>query len=100
MLKKLPIIPSAKANSMVEAPSGIVWREQHPVISGKCNQCLICTLYCPEGALVSEKGKVDVNQNICNGCGTCGVECPQKAIDMIPEFTGDRGIFPLKEAKS
>ena len=34
-----------------------------------------------------------------NGCGTCAVECPQKAIAMVPEFTGDRGVFPLKEGK-
>ena len=100
MVKSLPVVPSAKANSMAEAPSGIVWREQHPVINDKCNQCLECTLYCPEGALGEEKGRVTVSLNLCNGCGTCAVECPQQAIVMVPEFEGDRGVFPLKEGKS
>ena len=100
MAKKLPIVPSAKAGSMAEAPSGIIWREQHPVIGEKCNQCLECILFCPEGALKSENKKVTVSLELCNGCGTCAYECPQKAITMVLEFSGDRGIFPLKEGKS
>lgn len=99
MAKNLPVVPSAKPGTMAEAPSGIAWREQHPVIGTGCNQCLVCTLYCPEGALKLEAGKVTVVLNLCNGCGTCAVECPQKAIVMEPEFRGDRGVFPLKEAK-
>lgn len=99
MAKNLPVVPSAKAGSMADAPSGIVWREQHPVIGGSCNQCLICTLFCPEGALKEENGKITVSLNLCNGCGTCAVECLQKAIVMEPEYKGNRGIFPLKEAK-
>lgn len=100
MAKNLPIVPSGKANSMAEAPSGIVWREKHPVIGSNCNQCLECTLYCPEGALKQETGNVVVSLDLCNGCGTCAVECPQKAIAMVMEFEGDRGVFPLKEVKS
>ncbi|MDR3565899.1 MAG: 4Fe-4S binding protein [Negativicutes bacterium] len=99
MVKNLPVVPSAKAGSMADAPSGIVWREQHPAIGAKCNQCLVCTLFCPEGALLQEAGKVIVALKLCNGCGTCAVQCPQKAIVMEPEFEGDRGVFPLKEAK-
>ena len=71
MAKKLPIVPSAKAGSMAEAPSGIIWREQHPVIGGNCNQCLECILFCPEGALKLEDKKVIVSLELCNGCGTC-----------------------------
>jgi 2-oxoacid:acceptor oxidoreductase delta subunit (pyruvate/2-ketoisovalerate family) len=100
MAKKLPIVPSAKAGSMAEAPSGIIWREQHPVIGGNCNQCLECILFCPEGALKLEDKKVIVSLELCNGCGTCAFECPEKAITMAAEFSGDRGIFPLKEGKS
>ena len=39
--------------------------------------------------------KIDTEK--CNGCGTCAVECPQQAIAMVAEFSGDRGVFPLKE---
>jgi pyruvate ferredoxin oxidoreductase delta subunit len=97
LVKKLPIVPSAKPGSMADAPSGIVWREQHPEIGSQCNQCLECTLFCPEGALKEESGQVVLTLEWCNGCGTCAVECPQKAICMVAEFKGDRGVFPLKE---
>jgi pyruvate ferredoxin oxidoreductase delta subunit len=100
LAKILPIVPSAKPGSMAESPSGIVWREQHPEIGDSCNMCLDCLLYCPEGALMEEKSHINPVLNLCNGCGTCAVECPQKAIGMVPEFTGDRGVFPMKEGKS
>jgi pyruvate ferredoxin oxidoreductase delta subunit len=96
LVKKLPVVPSAKPGSMSEAPSGIAWREQHPEIGSKCNQCLECTLFCPEGALKEENGQVVLTLEWCNGCGTCAVECPQKAVSMVEEFKGDRGVFPLK----
>ncbi len=99
MAKNLPVVPSAKPGTMADAPAGIAWREQHPVIGGSCNQCLICTLFCPEGALKQQGGRVTVDLKICNGCGTCAVECPQKAITMVAEYKGDRGVFPMKEAK-
>ena len=97
--KQLPVVPSAKAGSMAETPSGIVWREQHPVIGPKCNQCLVCTLFCPEGALALHGEKVAVVQAICNGCGTCAVECPQHAVEMKPEYSGPAGVFPLREVR-
>jgi len=100
LVKNLPIVPSAKPGSMAEAPSGIAWREQHPVIGDKCNQCLVCTLFCPEGALKQENGRVIVELKLCNGCGTCAVECQQKAIVIVAEYEGDRGVFPLKEGKA
>lgn len=97
MAKILPVVPSAKPGSMAAAPSGIIWREQHPLIGDQCNRCLVCLLYCPEGALAEKPNRVDVVLDLCNGCGTCAVECPQQAIAMVAEFSGDRGVFPLKE---
>jgi len=99
LVKNLPIVPSAKAGSMADAPAGISWREQHPVIDEKCNTCLECTLFCPEGALVQKDGKVVNVLEICNGCGTCAVECRQNAIVMVREYNGAPGVFPLKEGK-
>ena len=99
MVKNLPVVPSAKAGTMAESPSGISWREQHPEINANCNQCLICTLYCPEGALVEQAGQISVIQNWCNGCGTCAFECPQKAIVMVREYQGVPGVFSSKGGK-
>jgi 2-oxoacid:acceptor oxidoreductase delta subunit (pyruvate/2-ketoisovalerate family) len=85
---------------MAEAPAGTAWRERHPVIGEKCTQCLVCTLYCPEGALVEKDGKINVVQSWCNGCGTCAAECPARAIAMVREYDGPPGVFPLKEGKA
>jgi len=85
---------------MAEAPAGIVWREQHPVIGESCTGCLECTLYCPEGALAQQRDKVAVTQELCNGCGTCAMECPAGAVAMEREYTGAPGIFPVGEGKA
>lgn len=100
MPKDLPIVPSARPGSMAEAPAGRAWREQHPLIGEGCNQCLECTLYCPEGALAEKNGRLTVLLDWCNGCGICAVECPQKAIVMAREYSGPPGVFPLKEGKA
>lgn len=99
LVRKLPVVPSAKAGSMAEAPSGIAWREQHPLIGDKCNQCLECTLFCPEGSLIQKDGMVTTSLNLCNGCGICAVECRQEAVTMAPEYNGIPGVFPVKEGK-
>ncbi|MCX7780681.1 MAG: 2-oxoacid:ferredoxin oxidoreductase subunit alpha [Negativicutes bacterium] len=99
MIKDLPVVPSAKAGSMAAAPAGAAWREQHPVIGTACNQCLECTLFCPEGALVQTGGNMTVMLSLCNGCGICAVECRLQAIAMVREYTGVSGVFPLREEK-
>lgn len=100
MAKSLPVVPTAKPGSMAEAPAGSVWREQHPVIGDKCNSCLECTLFCPEGALALKDGRLTVKTEWCNGCGTCAVECRPGAIVMVRDYQGTPGVFPLKEGKA
>lgn len=59
------------------------WRVFRPVIdAGKCNQCGLCALYCPEAA-IDEEFKIDLDY--CKGCGICANECPKKAIEMVRE---------------
>lgn len=100
MAKKLPVVPTAKPGSMAEAPAGLVWREQHPVVGDNCDNCLECTLFCPEGALVAGGDRPAVNLSWCNGCGICAAECRVKAIAMVREYKGAPGVFPLKEGKA
>ena len=100
MAKKLPIVPTAKPGSMAEAPAGVAWREQHPVIDDKCNGCLECTLFCPEGALSQAGGRVAVRLDWCNGCGICAAECRAGAVRLEREYKGAPGVFPLKEGKA
>ncbi len=61
------------------------WRTFKPVIDyDKCTACMICWLYCPEGAItLGEKPLIDYDY--CKGCGICSEECPSKAISMVKE---------------
>lgn len=61
------------------------WKTYMPVRdSAKCTRCLLCVLFCPDGAVrwKPEKGDVEFNLNFCKGCGICANECPTKAIEM------------------
>ncbi|MHA1603987.1 MAG: 4Fe-4S binding protein [Candidatus Freyarchaeota archaeon] len=63
------------------------WREgKKPVLQkDKCNNCLLCWIFCPEGAIEREENSVKINYYYCKGCGICSVECPVKAIEMEEE---------------
>ena len=93
MVKELPVVPTAKAGSLIETPTGITWRIQHPEILEKCNTCLDCTLFCPDGALAEQEGKIVLTLSLCKGCGICANECKENAIQMIPEYSGVKGVF-------
>jgi len=54
----------------------------------KCIHCLRCWIFCPDGAVQVEEGKmVGINYRHCKGCGICSKECPDKvqAISMVNE---------------
>ncbi|SHI56201.1 4Fe-4S binding protein [Desulfosporosinus lacus] len=93
MVKNLPVVPTAKAGSLVETPTGITWRIQHPEILENCNMCLDCTLFCPDGAIVQQAGELVLSLRLCKGCGICANECKENAIQMIPEYSGVKGVF-------
>jgi len=62
------------------------WRAFRPVIDEeKCTYCLLCWIYCPDGAIIREEKTVRVNYDYCKGCGICANECPSKAITMVEE---------------
>jgi 2-oxoacid:acceptor oxidoreductase delta subunit (pyruvate/2-ketoisovalerate family) len=64
------------------------WRTFKPVINlEKCNKCLMCHIYCPDGAVILKTGteEVEIDYNYCKGCGICANECRQKAIEMVLE---------------
>ncbi len=66
------------------------WRTEIPIIDlKKCNNCMLCWIYCPEGTIIVKEGKVTgVNLKHCKGCGICAAECPTKVIDMVREKEG------------
>ena len=71
------------------------WRSMRPIFDEeKCNNCLTCWIYCPEGCIEVKDSKVTgADLYHCKGCGICAQECPKKAITMVDE------IKARKEAK-
>jgi pyruvate ferredoxin oxidoreductase delta subunit len=65
------------------------WRIFKPVMNEeRCNKCLFCWIYCPEGCIT--KG-LQINFDYCKGCGICAEECPAKAITMVKEEADETG---------
>jgi 2-oxoacid:acceptor oxidoreductase delta subunit (pyruvate/2-ketoisovalerate family) len=61
------------------------WKTYMPVRDPeKCTRCLLCVLFCPDGAIrwKPENNDIEFNLNFCKGCGICANECPTKAIEM------------------
>ncbi len=61
------------------------WKTYMPVRDlEKCTLCLLCVLFCPDGAILwkSEKADIEIDNAYCKGCGICANECPTKAITM------------------
>jgi pyruvate ferredoxin oxidoreductase delta subunit len=76
--------PLAKCGLLIETNSS--WRTSRPVIDHeKCVFCLQCYLVCPDGTLVKDSGKLEVDYDFCKGCGICARECKFGAIAMTPE---------------
>jgi 2-oxoacid:acceptor oxidoreductase delta subunit (pyruvate/2-ketoisovalerate family) len=62
------------------------WRTFRPVLDHeKCNLCLLCWVYCPDGAMKRSEEAVMVDLEFCKGCGICAKECRKDAIDMVEE---------------
>ncbi|MDR1126230.1 MAG: 4Fe-4S binding protein [Deltaproteobacteria bacterium] len=76
--------PVVKSGQLIETNAG--WRTLRPVINAeKCVFCLQCYLLCPDGTLVKDSGKLEVDYDYCKGCGICARECGFGAITMEPE---------------
>lgn len=80
------------------------WRTWIPVWKPEnCVHCLVCWIFCPEGAFLLEDGETpsgrpvkkikEINYFHCKGCGICARECPvnkkarKKTIEMIHDHT-------------
>lgn len=63
------------------------WRAERPVVDvSGCSHCMLCWLFCPEGAIETEGGRfVGFDLDHCKGCGLCAAECPPGVIETEPE---------------
>jgi pyruvate ferredoxin oxidoreductase delta subunit len=78
------------------SPAAVCWKSSKTYLTGdwksftperdvkKCTKCLLCTIYCPDGAIKwnEKSGDIEFDMNFCKGCGICANECPTKAIVM------------------
>lgn len=71
--------------SSVENKTGS-WRTFKPEYDEeKCTNCLLCWIYCPDGAIerLDEPRKLRIDYDYCKGCGVCAEVCPVEAIRMV-----------------
>jgi len=62
------------------------WRAFRPIVNeGKCINCLLCWIYCPDASIVRREKVIAINYDYCKGCGICANICPTKAIAMEEE---------------
>jgi len=61
------------------------WRSSRPVVEpDKCNLCMLCLVFCPEGA-IRQVPRLSIDLDYCKGCGICASECKRDAIRMVEE---------------
>ncbi len=69
------------------------WRAERPIIDmDRCTNCMICWIFCPEGAIKVENSTViGIDLDHCKGCAICAMECPPKVIKMVEEVAALEG---------
>lgn len=83
-LSEVPEYVSNNAGHLVTKNSG--WRNKRPVIdTDKCVGCYRCYMYCPDGVIFKDNGKVAIDYDFCKGCGICKNMCKPGAISMKNE---------------
>jgi len=63
------------------------WSLDRPVLLDPCNDCALCALFCPEGAITRPNGSMAIDYLHCKGCGICEEVCPVKgaiAMEAVP----------------
>ncbi len=76
----------AVPGSSVEYKTG-GWRSHRPNLDrDKCNNCMLCWLFCPDSSIGAESAKItEFDWDHCKGCGICAEVCPIAAINMVEE---------------
>ena len=76
------------------------WREFRPVIDHeKCNLCMNCVVWCPDGSwqLSADEEQVEWNADFCKGCLICVNECSTEALTKAYELDFPDGVVRLEK---
>lgn len=78
------VIPGGSTS---EAYKTGAWRSHRPLLDReKCNDCLLCWIFCPDSSIHTKDGKLTgFDWEHCKGCGICAQVCPITAISMVEE---------------
>lgn len=78
-LSQYPEATCYEAGHLVSTNAG--WRNKTPHIEmAQCIGCYQCYIYCPDGVIYKNEGKVAIDYDFCKGCGICRKICPKGAI--------------------
>ncbi len=56
---------------------------------GRCIDCLLCWLYCPDSAIrLDGTAFAGFDLDVCKGCEICAEVCPTNAIEMVSDDGG------------
>lgn len=58
---------------------------QMQYIEEKCIHCHTCLIACPQQAIQSEEGRLNIDHHLCSVCGTCANVCSTQALSMVGE---------------
>ncbi|MFW9927853.1 MAG: 4Fe-4S binding protein [Candidatus Thorarchaeota archaeon] len=80
-----PILPLAYPKHRASGSTG-EWAVKQPEIDyHKCNQCGVCYLVCPEGAITLDPEDINrrpiIDYTVCKGCYLCRHECGRHAME-------------------
>jgi 2-oxoacid:acceptor oxidoreductase delta subunit (pyruvate/2-ketoisovalerate family) len=80
-----PLFPVSTTDSLAVHTGS--WSLDRPVLLDACNDCALCALFCPEGAIARVDGSMVVDYLYCKGCGICEAVCPVRnaiAMEEVP----------------
>jgi len=77
--------PVGRAGNVPTRTGG--WALSQPQLDySRCNRCLLCWIYCPDGSIqrtgADGEERLVIDYLYCKGCGICERECARGAIVM------------------
>ncbi len=79
-----PPFPISTVDSHVRLTGA--WSFDRPLLTDACTACALCSVFCPEGALVRRDDVMVVDYDHCKGCGICANVCPVRCALVMDEI--------------